>query len=101
MSASSSPHATSPAVQSSSADATQAGTTDAVTPLVAVATAQPGLPAAESTVAPAAADQASSSISGLTPSALEAVDATILDWNVTDRLSACTKGNTKGFSLVS
>ena len=57
-------------------------TTDAVTPLVAVATAQPGLAAGESAVALAAVGQASSSLFGSTPSALQAIDATILGWKV-------------------
>ncbi len=87
-------------VQSLSAGATGTETTDSVTPLVAVATAQPGLPAGKSAVAPAAAGQARSSSPGSTPSALQAVDATILGWKVRNRLSAFTKGNTKGSSLV-
>jgi hypothetical protein len=89
------------AVQSSSASAAQVGTTNAVTPLVAVATAQPALPVVKSTIAPAVAVQATSSSSGSTPAALQAIDATILDWKVTNRLSAFTKVNTKGFSLAS
>ncbi len=100
MNAPTSPSANTLAVQSSSAGATQVGTTDAVTPLVAVATAQPAVPAGKLAVALAAADQARSSISGSTPSALQAVDATILGWKVSNRLSAFTKGNTKGSSLV-
>ncbi|HKM51947.1 MAG TPA: matrixin family metalloprotease, partial [Isosphaeraceae bacterium] len=95
-----SPRANTLPVQSLSAGATQAGTTDAVTPLVALATAQPGLPAGKSAVAPAAAGRARSSSPGSTPSALQAVDATILGWKVTNRLSEFTKGNTKGLSLV-
>ena len=83
-----------------SADATGVVTTDAVTGLVPVPTAQPGLPAANTATAPAAAGQANSSVSGSTPSALQAVDATILGWEVTDPLSKFTKGNTKGSSLV-
>ncbi len=101
MSASSSPIAIPAAVPSSTAVTTQVATTDLVTPVVAVATAQPGLPAAKSTVVPAAAVQAKSSSSGSTPAALQAVDVTILDWKATNRLSAFTKGNTKGLSLVS
>jgi hypothetical protein len=98
MNAPKSPSATTVAVQTLSASATQVGTTDAVTPLVAVATAQPGLPAGKSAVALAAAGQARSSISGSTPSALQAVDAIILGWKFRNRLSVFTKGNTTGSS---
>jgi len=100
MNAPRSPSANTLPVQSLSAGATQAGTTDAVTPLVALATAQPGLPAGKSAVAPAAAGQARSSSPGSTPSGLQAVDATILGWKVRNPLSEFTKGNTKGLSLV-
>ncbi len=89
-----------PGVQSLSAGATAVETTDAVTPLIAVATAQPGLAAGESAVALAAVGQASSSLFGSTPSALQAIDATILGWKVGNRLSAFTKGITTGSSLV-
>ncbi len=92
MTASRSPYAGSQAAQSSSAVAT-----DAVAPLVAVATAQP---AVKSTVAPAAAGQASSSSSVSTSAALQAVDATILGWSVTDPMSAFTKVNSKRLSRV-
>jgi len=101
MNAASPPSTNTLAVQSSAAAATPAATTDAVTPLVAVATAQPGLPAGKSAVVPTPAGQASSSTSGSTPTALQAVDATILGWKFGNRLSEFTKGNTKGLSLVS
>ena len=100
MNAPNSPGDGTPGVQSLSAGATAVETTDAVTPLVAVATAQPGLAAGKSAVALAAVGQASSSLSGSTPSALQAVDATILGWKVGNRLSAFTKGSTMGSSLV-
>jgi len=100
MNASSSPITTALVVPSSSTVATQVVTTDAVTPVVAAAPTQPGPPAVKSSVVPAAAVQAGSSSSGSTPTALQAIDATILDWKTTNRLSAFTKGNTTGFSLV-
>ncbi len=92
-------------VPASSAGATPLATTDAVTPLVVVATAQPvhstAVPStAKSAVALASAGKASSSSTSSTPAALEALDATILGWKVRNRLSAFTEGNTKGSSLV-
>ena len=95
-----SPGSVTAGVQSISAGASVADPTDTVTPLVAGATAQPGVPAATSATALAVAGQASSSSSGSTPSALEAVDATILGWEVRNRLSVFTNGNTTGSFLV-
>jgi hypothetical protein len=100
MSASQGPIAGSMAVQTSSTSPSQTVTTDAVTPLVAATTAQTGLVAGKSTVTPASAAKASSAVSGSTPSTLQAIDAALLGWTPTNRLSAFTKANTKGFSLV-
>jgi len=80
MNAPNSPGCVTAGVQSISAGASEADPTDAVTPLVAGATAQPGVPAATSATALAVAGQASSSSSGSTLSALEAIDATLLGW---------------------
>lgn len=100
MNAPNSPGCVTAGVQPISAGTSVADPTDAVTPLVTGATAQPGAPAATSATALAVAGQASSSSSGSTLSALEAIDATLLGWEVRNRLSVFTNGNTTGSALV-